>query len=296
MDLHQFQIFAKIVELRSFSRAAEALHLTQPTVSEHVRLLEDEIGGRLFDRLGRETVPTKAGELLYGYALRLLALQEDARRSLDHFLGKMSGALCVGASTIPGEYVLPPLMGRFKEKYPEISISLLIQDTQRILDVLLEGKVELGVVGARIEHRALEYTELMPDELVLVVPASHPWHGRKTVTLAELAQEPLIIRERGSGSRYALERALAEAGMEWEALRIIGEMGSTQAIKQAVKSGMGLSIISKRAVEEECHHNLLWCVRLKGLRVSRHFYIVIHRDRTRSPLCEAFLDFLKSSA
>ncbi len=296
MDLHQLQIFAKIVELRSFSRAAEALHLTQPTVSEHVRLLEDEIGGRLFDRLGRETVPTKAGELLYGYSLRLLALQEDARRSLDQFLGKMSGALCVGASTIPGEYVLPPLMGKFKEKYPEISISLLIQDTQRILDLLLEGKVELGVVGARIEHRALEYTQLMPDELVLVVPPSHPWHGRKTVTLAELAQEPLIIRERGSGSRYALERALAEAGVEWEALRIIGEMGSTQAIKQAVKSGMGLSIISKRAVEEECHHNLLWCVRLKGLRVSRHFYIVIHRDRTRSPLCEAFLDFLKSSA
>ena len=296
MDLHQLQIFAKIVELRSFSRAAESLHLTQPPVSEHVRLLEDEIGGRLFDRLGRETVPTKAGELLYGYALRLLALQEDARRSLDQFLGKMSGALCVGASTIPGEYVLPPLMGKFKEKYPEISISLLIQDTQRILDFLLEGKVELGVVGARIEHRALEYTELMPDELVLVVPASHPWHGRKTVTLAELAQEPLIIRERGSGSRYAMERALAEAGVKWEALRIIGEMGSTQAIKQAVKSGMGLSIISKRAVEEECHHNLLWCVRLKGLRVSRHFYIVIHRDRTRSPLCEAFLDFLKSSA
>lgn len=296
MDLHQLQIFAKIVELRSFSRAAEALHLTQPTVSEHVRLLEDEIGSRLFDRLGRESVPTKAGELLYGYALRLLALQEEARRALDHFLAKMSGELCVGASTIPGEYVLPPLLGKFKEKYPEISISLLIQDTQRILDLLLEGKVELGVVGARIEHRAIEYTELMPDELVLVVPASHPWHGRKTVTLAELSQEPLIIRERGSGSRHALENALQQAGTELAALRIIAEMGSTQAIKQAVKAGIGVSIISKRAVEEECHHGLVCCVRLRELRVSRHFYIVVHRDRTRSPLCQAFLDFLKSSA
>lgn len=296
MDLHQLQIFTKIVELRSFSRAAETLRLTQPTVSEHVRLLEEEIGGRLFDRLGRETVPTKAGELLYGYALRLLALQEEARRSLDRFLGKMSGTLSVGASTIPGEYVLPPLMGRFKEKYPEISISLLIQDTERVLELLLEGKVELGVVGARIEHRALEYSELMPDELVLVVPASHPWHGRKTVGLAEVRQEPLIIRERGSGSRYALERALAEAGVDRESLKIIGEMGSTQAIKQAVKAGVGLSIISKRAVEEECHHGILWCVRIKELPVSRHFFIVVHRDRTRSPLCEAFLDFLRASA
>src|SRR3972149_6582546 len=141
----------------------------------------------------------------------------------------------------------------------------------------------MGMVGARIEHRPLEYTEMMPDELVLVVPATHPWPGRKTVTLAELSQEPLIIRERGSGSRHALERALTEAGVEWESLRIVGELGSTQAIKQAVKAGMGLSIISKRAVEEECHHGLLWCVRLKELRVSRHFYIVVHRERTRSP-------------
>jgi len=295
VDLHQLQIFVKIVELRSFSRAAEALRLTQPTVSEHVRLLEDEIGGRLFDRLGRETIPTKAGELLHGYAVRLLALQEEARRSLDQFLGRMSGFLSVGASTIPGEYVLPPLMGKFKEKYPEISLSLLIQDTQRILDLLLEGKVELGVVGARIEHRALEYIELMPDELVLVLPATHRWRGRKTVSLAELCREPLIIRERGSGSRDALERALAAAGVDPETLRVIGEMGSTQAIKQAVKAGIGVSIVSKRAVEEECHHGLVWCARIKDLRVSRHFYIAVHRDRTRSPLCEAFFDYLKAS-
>lgn len=295
MDLRQLAVFARVVETRSFSRAAEALHLTQSTVSEHIRLLEDELGTRLFDRLGRQTLPTKAGELLYGYARRILQLADEARQALGQFLGQMTGELAVGGSSIPGEYVLPALIGRFREKFPQISVSLTIQDTQRILDLLLEGRVEVGVVGARLPHRAIEYTELMPDELVVVVPAGHPWFGKKVVGLEDLQREPLIVREKGSGSRHALERALREAGVELEAMRLVGEIGSTQAIKQAVKAGVGLSIISKRAVEEECRHGLLWCVKIRDLKFTRHFYIVVHRERTRSPLCQAFLDFLRAA-
>lgn len=295
MDLRQLEVFTAVVETRSFSRAAETLHLTQSTVSEHIHLLEDELGARLFDRLGRETLPTKAGELLHGYARRILQLTGEARQALGQFLGQMVGRLAIGGSTIPGEYVLPPLIGRFREKFPQISVSLLIQDTQRVLDLLLEGRVELGVVGARLPHRSIEYIELMPDELVVVVPAGHPWHGRKVVALEELQQEPLIVREKGSGSRHALEGALRETGVELEEMHLVGEMASTQAIKQAVKAGMGLSIISKRAVEEECRHGLLWCVKIRDLKFTRHFYIAIHRERTRSPLCQAFLDFLRAA-
>ena len=295
MDLRQLEVFAAVVEARSFSRAAEALHLTQSTVSEHVRLLEEELGTRLFDRLGRQTLPTKAGELLCGYARRILQLTGEARQALGQFLGQLTGELAVGGSTIPGEYVLPALIGRFREKYPQISVSLVIQDTRGILDLLLAGRVELGVVGARLPHRSLEYTEFMPDELVVVVPAGHPWFGRKVVALQDLRKEPLLVREQGSGSRHALEGALREAGVELAALRLVGEMGSTQAIKQAVKAGMGLSIISKRAVEEECRHGLLWCVKIRDLKFTRHFYIVVHRERTRSPLCQAFLDFLRAA-
>jgi DNA-binding transcriptional LysR family regulator len=292
MDFRQIEIFVKVAELGSFSRAAEALYLTQPTVSERVRSLEEELGQKLLDRQQRGATPTKAGQLLLTYARRILQLQREARQALDEFQGRMRGELIVGASTIPGEYVLPPLIGRFKAKFPDISISLLIGDTQGVLDWVLEGKVEAGVVGAQIDHRALEYRELMPDELVLVVPSEHPWHGRKTVTLEEVRQEPLIVREKGSGSRHALERALGEVGLDLGAFRVVGEMGSTQAIKQAVKAGVGVSMISKRAVEEECRANLLWCVKVKDLRFSRAFYLVIHRDRTRSPLAEAFRAFL----
>src|SRR3989338_5849804 len=226
----------------------------------------------------------------------MLALSREARQALDSFQGKMSGALLVGASTIPGEYVLPPLIGRFKEKFPEISITLLIGDTQAVLGWVVEGRAEIGVVGARLPHRAGEDRELMPDEEVLVVPAGHPWHGRKQVSLEELASEPLLIRERGSGTRAALEAALEAAGLGLDTFRIVGEMGSTQAIKQAVKAGVGISVLSRRAVEEECRHGLLWGLRVKDLNVTRAFHVVTHRDRSRSPLAEAFRVFLDAES
>jgi DNA-binding transcriptional LysR family regulator len=296
MDLRQLEIFVKVADLGSFSRAAEALFLTQPTVSEHIRALEDEVGARLLDRLGRGAMPTRAGQLLLGHARRMLALQREARQAMDQFQGRMSGELVVGGSTIPGEYVLPAVVGRFKQKFPDISISLLIGDSQQVQDWVLDGRVEIGVVGAPATHRALESRELMPDELVVVVPATHPWASLKQVALSEVASEPLIVRERGSGSRQALERALAEVGSDLSGFRITGEMGSTQAIKQAVRAGVGISLMSQRAVADECRHQLLSCLKVKDLKIARLFYIVTHKNRTRSPLAETFLQFLASDA
>jgi DNA-binding transcriptional LysR family regulator len=296
VDLRQLEIFVKVAELGSFSKAAATLFLTQPTVSERIRTLEDELGVRLLDRLGRGAAVTKAGQLLLVHARRMLAISREARQAMDQFLGRMSGELLVGASTIPGEYVLPALIGRFKEKYPDISITLLIGDSQAVIDWVAEGRAELGVAGARLGHRGVDYKELMPDELVVVVPAAHPWHGRSLITLEELRSEPLLIRERGSGTRAALEAALAEAGMDLGSFRIVGEMGSTQAIKQAVKAGVGLSVVSRRAVEDEGKAGLVGCLDVKDLKVTRSFYLATHRERSRSPLAEAFRVFLEAEA
>jgi DNA-binding transcriptional LysR family regulator len=136
----------------------------------------------------------------------------------------------------------------------------------------------------------------MPDEEVVIVAAGHPWHGQAEVSLTELMGEPLLIRERGSGTRAALEAALDGAGLGLAAFRIVGEMGSTQAIKQAVKAGVGISVLSRLAVEEECRHGLLWCLRVKGLKVTRAFHLVTHRERSRSPLAEAFRIFLDAES
>ena len=278
----------------SFSKAAESLHLTQPTVSEHIRTLEDEFGARLLDRLGRGAAVTRAGQLLLSYAQRMLALSREARQAMDGFQGRMSGELLIGASTIPGEYVLPAMIGRFKDKYPDISTTLLIGGTQMVVDWVVEGRAELGVVGARLSHRGIEYKELMPDDVVVVTPGAHPWHGRKQISLEELRSEPLLVRERGSGTRAALESALSEVGTDLGSFRVVGEMGSTQAVKQAVKAGVGVSVMSKRAVEEECKSGLLWCLRIKDLQVTRSFHLATHRERSRSPLAEAFRIFLEA--
>ena len=296
MDLRQLEIFVKVAELGSFSKAAEALFLTQPTVSEHIRSLEDELGVRLLDRLGRGAVVTKGGALLQGYAQRLLALSREARQAMESFQGRMSGDLLVGASTIPGEYILPGLIGRFKEKFPDIAITLLIGDSQTVTEWVAEGRAEVGVVGARSGPRSVEFRELLPDDIVLIVSAAHPWHGRKQVTLDELRAEPLLLRERGSGTRAALESALAASAADLSAFRVVGEMGSTQAIKQAVKAGVGVSLVSRRAVEDESRSGAVWCLRVKDLKIARAFYLATHRERSRSPLAEAFRAFVEAEA
>jgi len=294
MDLRRLEIFAKVAELGSFSRAAQASSLTQPTVSEHVRALEDELGVQLLDRLGRGASTTRAGQLLLGYAQRILALSREARQAIDQFQGRLSGELIVGGSTIPGEYVLPAVIGQFKAKQADISIVLLIGDSRQVSDWVDDGRVELAIVGARPAQRTLEARELMEDELVVVVPAEHGWAKRDTVTLAEVQREPMVVRERGSGSREALERALDEAGTGLADFRVVGEMGSTQAIKQAVRAGLGISLISARAVGDECRAGYVVCLKIERLAVRRAFYLITHRERTRSPLGLAFLSFLES--
>ena len=289
MDLRQLEIFVKVAELKSFSKAAQALRLTQPTISEHIRTLEQELGvGRLRSLEERQ--------LLLSHATRMLQLQRETLQAMDSFQGRLAGDLHVAASTIPGEYVLPALIGRFKEKFPDIVISLLIGDSRAVVDWVIDGRAEVAVVGARLAHRGIEYRELMPDELVVVVPVAHPWHGKKEIALADLRAEPMLLREQGSGTRAAFESALAQAGQDLSTFRIVGEMGSTQAIKQAVKAGVGVSVISRRAVDEDCRSGLVWCLKIRDLKITRAFHIATHRDRCRSPLAEAFRTFVEAES
>jgi DNA-binding transcriptional LysR family regulator len=224
----------------------------------------------------------------------MLALGRAARQAIDRYQGRVSGALVVGGSTIPGEYVLPALVGAFRAKHPEVSVSLRIGDSRDVSLWVEEGRVEVGVTGARPSARALHAKALMSDELVIVAPAEHPWADKKSVSLADVRAEPLVVRERGSGSREALERALDGARLELGAFRIVSEMGSTQAIKQAVRAGVGVSIISRRAVEDECRARQLVALPIRDLKVERAFWLVTHRDRTRSPLAHAFVAFVES--
>ncbi len=296
MDIHALEVFCRIVETRSFSRAAKAVSRTQPTVSGHIKHLEEEVGTRLFDRLGKEVRPTKAGEILYRYATEILRLRAAAVQALDEHKGRLRGSLLIGGSNIPGEYILPALLARFKGRYPEIALSLRVGSSRGVVAAVAEGEYEVGMVGARFEDPRLEYVRFAGDEVVLAVPAGHPWASRRRVSLADVAKGPLILREPGSGTRKAMEEAFARAGIEPPEGAVVAELGSNEAVRQAVRGGAGCSFISRRAIEGELKQGTLATVPVEGLKMTRDFYMVTHRRRSRSPAGEAFRKFLLEQA
>ena len=292
MDLWRLQIFCKVVELRSFSKAAGEVYLSQPTVSSHIKDLENHFECKLVDRLGREVVPTKAGTILYNYARKIIALKEETENALAEFQGRIKGHLTIGGSTIPAGYILPPLLGRFKKDFPEVVVTLVEGDTARVIHDTLTGKVELGIVGARDKQSQLVQQKIMDDEMFLIIPGNHKWASRRQVTMEEVTAEPFIMREFGSGTRKSIERVLDASGYGPDNLNVVAEMGSTEAVRQGIKADVGISILSERAVAEELAAGTLKKVRIRGLSFKRAFYLTYHRRRTQSPLCRKFIEFL----
>ncbi len=293
MDLWQLKIFCKVVELKSFSKAGDAVHLSQPTVSSHIKDLEDHFGTRLVDRLARQAVPTKAGELLYDFAHRLIALRDKAEAVMAQFSGKIKGTLTIGGSTIPGGYLLPRIIGLFSKDYPEVRISLKVADTLEVMSQVLSGRIEAGVVGAKSNDKLLKQTAVVADEMCLVLPADHLWSRRQRIKIKELLDEPFIIREPGSGTLRSIEQQLQKRGYNIGDFKIVAEMGSTEAVRQAIKNKVGLSILSTIAVADDIQAGLLKSATVEGLNLKRNFYLTTHKQRTPSPLCSTFIEFLK---
>ena len=294
-SFRELEVFCKVVELESFSKAAEAVFLVQASVSERIASLEKKIGVRLLDRLGRKAIPTAAGELLYKHAALLLEMKETAQLEIEKFLGLEQGEISMGGSTIPGEYILPNFIGRFRKKYPRLAVKLTIADSREIENLVLEGKLEMGVIGSKSAHANLLCQKLWEDELVLAVPVGHPWARRKSVTVQELRETPFILREEGSGTLKILETQLRKSGEDGaSALQVAARFGSSTAVKEGVKSGLGLSILSAIAIETEVNAGLLKALKVKGLSMSRSFFLIRNKLRIASPSCQAMHDFLLS--
>ncbi len=295
MDLWRLKVFRAVVEQGSFSRAARQIHLSQPTVSSHIKDVEAHYGCQLLDRFEKKVVPTRAGELLYQYAGRLLAVYEETEAALAATQGVVRGKLVIGGSTIPAGYLLPAVIGHFIKEYPDVYVSLKAGDTQQITGEVLAGNLELGVVGARNKDKRLVQTKLMNDELRVILPNGHQWAGRRQIDLQDLAKEPFIIRERGSGTLMAIEEKLSEAGLSSRGMNIVAELGSTQAVIQGVKHQVGISIVSRLAVREAESAGLVKSVAIKGVRLTRQFYLIGRKGRTESPACSAFRISAKAS-
>lgn len=293
MDLWQLHIFVSVVENKSFSKASEAINLSQPTVSTHIKELEEHFQCRLLDRLGKITEPTRAGLILYDYAKRMLELKEETQAAMLDFLGHTKGKLMLGGSTIPAGYIFPKLMGAFKQAYPDVSITLTAGDTGQITRAVKQGELELGIVGAKTQDPGIVQEELIRDEMKLIVPGDHEWADKKAVPCEDLFKQPFIARERGSGTWKSILKSIDEAGFDSKALIPKVTMGSSVSVVQGVLSGVGISIISTIAVAEEMRTGRLRALSVEGLDLTRHFYLTLSKKRSRSPICQKFIEFTR---
>lgn len=293
MTFRQVEIFLAVADARNFTRAAEALHLSQSTLSQHVRELEDELGVRLFDRLGRAVTLTEAGRLLQDHATRLTATLVSARRSMDELKGLERGSLVIGASTTPGIYVLPAVVAAFRRRYPGIDVSLRIANSAVIEERIRADAVDLGIVGGHIlrSNERCVATGLL-DELLLIVAPTHPWAKRREVAPRELAGVQLLMREQGSATRQVTERTLRQAGVSFMPSM---ELDHIEAIKQAVMAGLGVAFVSTYAIRGELATHRLRALRLRGLRVRRHFHVIHNEARTLTASGRAFMAMLEQS-
>ena len=295
-DLRQLEIFCKVFELGSFSKAANAVCLAQASVSERIATLESMVGTRLLDRLGRQILLTRAGKILYRHAILLLDMKRTACLEMQDFLGLKKGNLHIGGSTIPGEYILPKVIGRFREKYPLISVFLTVADTNAIESGILDGHFEIGVVGSMSTHKSLTRHKVWKDELVLAVPGGHRWADKEEISIKELVAEPFILREQGSGTLRIMENYFQASGKGKVNLNVAARLGSSTAVKEGIKAGLGVSILSLRAIDTELETGKLSALKINGITMTRSFYLIRDKRRIASPLCQAMFDFLPTGS
>jgi len=293
MTLRQLEAFLAVARAASFRRAAEGLHLSQPALSQHVRELETDLGTRLFDRLGRAVHLTEAGRVLEEHATRLFGTLTDARHAIADLQGLQRGTLTIGASTTPGIYVLPGVLGVFRQRHPGIDVTMHLGNSKQVESRVRAGEFDLGLVGGHGTSPAEEcLAASMADELVLVVGPRHAWAQRRDIRPDELAAQPLLLREPGSATRQVTERALAGAGVSYRAGMVLPH---TEAIKQGVLAGLGVAFLSVYAIQGELATGRLRALRVRGLRIVRHFHLIHHERRRLSAAARAFMELLAAT-
>lgn len=290
MELRHIETFLKIAELRSFTKAADELCITQPTASKQIVDLERFFDVRLIDRTKRTVTLTKAGEIFIKYARDIMSLKRDTIEAIDSFKGLKKGKMTIGASTIPGIYILPGVLSDFKDRYSGIRFELTISDTKNIVDLMEAGALDIGIVGSKNETGKLEYKKFIDDTIIVIAPPDYPG----TITFAQLKDHFLISRERGSATRNTFELAVGRLkNFRKNELNIIAELSDNEAIKEAVKSGMGMAYISKMAVKAELASGTLREVTIQGLPdIKRSFFIITRKGKTILPQVKALVEII----
>lgn len=293
MDTRQLAAFCAVVERRSFSQAAERLGVTQPAVSLQVRALEKRLGTQLLDRSGRRVEPTEAGWRLYRGAQRILALEEQVVAGVTASgEGELAGDLVLGASTGPAAVVVPVVLCEFQSQSPAVRVFLTVSDTHSVVERVASRELELGIVGAARRHRGVRFEPFFSDQVILACPPGHRFAGR-TVTLAELRDESLVLMQEGAGVRQIVEDGLRRQGVRLRDLDVRLELGLQESVRSAVAAGYGVTFISRTAVEPDLMAGTLAEARVEGLEASREISLATAAGRARSRVAEGFVAFAR---
>ena len=290
MPDRRLQVFHTVARLLSFTRAAEALHTTQPAVTFQIRQLEEYFNTRLFDRTHNRIALTEVGKQVYEYSEKIFEYYVQMENTVKEMTGEISGVLMIGASTTIAEYLLPVLLGDFKMKYPEVHIRLSVSNTEEIVSMLENNAIDLGMVEAPVNNKNLVVELCRLDQLVAIIPPNHPLATHKTVSVNELVTYPYISREEGSGTRDVITEYFNQAGLSFEELNIVMELGSSEAIKGAVAADMGVSILSHAAIHKDLQLSLLKKISLEP-PLERPFSFVYQKQKFRLRAIEELLKF-----
>jgi DNA-binding transcriptional LysR family regulator len=288
INLHQLATFQVVAKHCSYVRAAEELHFSQPAVSAQIRQLEESMGVKLFDKIGRKTHLTQAGEELYLYSQKIFSLIDETMETMESLRSPHYGRLSVGADTTVGTYVIPRILGKFHQMYPEVEITLEVVNRVYLVEALVNNRIDMVIMGKIPTEVPVFVAPFAPNELVLVAPPTHRLAGVH-VPFAELAREHFLLREEGSGTRAALESAFQEAGLP---LLISMQVGNNSAIKQGVAAGLGIALISRVAIDMELETRRLVMLDVEGFPIMRQWRLVHLKDKNLSATARAFKFFL----
>ncbi|OPY03956.1 MAG: HTH-type transcriptional regulator CysL [Syntrophaceae bacterium PtaB.Bin038] len=295
VNMLQLESLVHLVEERSFSRAAKRMFLSQPSLTKHIRNLEGALGAKVVNRASRAFTLTPEGRVVYDYARRILKLREEAMDRVMRVREREEGDIRIAASTIPATYILPPAIAGFLEKFRSIRTAVQAADSSEVIETVLENGAEIGFIGKEPAGAKLAAERLWRDRMVLAVPAAHPWARRKSVRVREIEKEPFVIREKGSGTREAFERCLTEAGKaDLSRFLVVAEMGSSEAVKEAVIAGVGVSVLSLHAVRREVKSGVLAALSVEGCPIERHFHLIYRRQFDLMAHHKRFLEYIRA--
>jgi DNA-binding transcriptional LysR family regulator len=294
ITIQQLEVLIALIEAGSFTRAAVKLSLSQPSLTKQIQNLEEAVGSRLVNRGATGISLTPEGQIIYGYAKRTIRSREDAKERVVRHKAQESGHIYVSASTIPATYILPRLLSRLKHTHPDIRVRMQMHDSEETLQIVLNDQAEMGFIGKEPINKKLVVQRLWKDHLVLAVPASHPLSNRRAVKVEELREIPFIIREKGSATRDIIEECLEkQRRTSLSRFNVICEMGSSEAVKEAILTGLGVSILSIFAIKRELSQGLLTLVNISNLNLERKFYLVYKKQFPLMMYHRHFLDFVK---